>query len=102
MKSLFIPRWRHEGELRSTWWKVQDVECEVFNTYARWSYNTQTKYRHLRYAPYSASGAFEDMEILLIRAPIPACMKLGRMQILAYSTAARLIFHLSVAAETRG
>ena len=44
--------------------KVQDVECEVFHTFARWSHNTQAKYRHLRYAPYSAPGDFEDMKIL--------------------------------------
>jgi hypothetical protein len=78
--------------------KVQDVECEVFSYFARWSHNTQTKKMHLRYPPYSTPGVSEDMEILLIRAPKRACMKLGRMYILACSIGARLIAHLSVAA----
>jgi hypothetical protein len=58
--------------------------------------------RHLRYAPCSAPGVFEDMEILMIRALKRACMKLGRMYVLACSTGVRLIVHLSVAAKTRG
>jgi hypothetical protein len=109
--SMIRGRWRCEisihTSLEAPAWiveylvKVQNVECEVFHTFARWSHDTRTKQRHLRYAPYSASGVFEDMEILLIRAPKRACMKLGRMYILACSTAARLIVHLSVSAKTR-
>jgi hypothetical protein len=63
--------------------KVQEVECEVFHTFASWNHYTQTKYRQLRYAPYCAPGVFEDLEILLIRAPKRACMKLRRMYVLA-------------------
>jgi hypothetical protein len=63
---------------------------------------TLRRNRHLLYAPYSAPGVFEDMEILPIRALKRACMKLGRMYILACPTGARLIVHLSVAAKTTG